>query len=362
MPVLPPIRVLVVDDSMVVRKVLGDILAASPAIELAGTASSGEIALVKIPQLKPDVVTLDIEMPGMSGLQALAQIRKLYPKLPVIMFSTLTEHGAAATLEALALGATDYATKPTSGDGLADAKQQIHRELIAKITALRAPAIRLPLSAIPALPHRPIQRRIDVVAIGTSTGGPNALAEVIPLLPEDLAVPVVIVQHMPALFTHLLAKHLDGKAKLGVREGSAGILLEPSHVWIAPGDHHMFLYRDKNVIRIGINQDAPEHSCRPAVDVLFRSVARTFGPHALAVVMTGMGSDGALGAKAIRQAGGEILIQDQATSVVWGMPGAVAAAGLADQIYPLGNIAPEIIRRVASRRTPALRASAAVNP
>jgi two-component system, chemotaxis family, protein-glutamate methylesterase/glutaminase len=301
-------------------------------------------------------------MPGMSGLQALAQIRKLYPKLPVIMFSTLTEHGAAATLEALALGATDYATKPTSGDGLAGARQQIQAELIAKITALRAPAIRLPLSAIPALPHRPIQRRIDIVAIGTSTGGPNALAEVIPLLPGDLPVPVVVVQHMPALFTHLLAKHLDGKAKLVVREGSAGILLEPSHVWIAPGDHHMILYRDKNLVRLGVNQDAPEHSCRPAVDVLCRSVARTFGPHALAIVMTGMGSDGMLGAKAIRQAGGEILIQDQATSVVWGMPGAVAAAGLADQIYPLGNIAPEIIRRVASRRTLALRASATLSP
>lgn len=362
MPVLPPIRVLVVDDSMVVRKVLSDILASSPGIELAGTASSGEIALVKIPQLKPDVVTLDIEMPGMSGLQALAQIRKLYPKLPVIMFSTLTEHGAAATLEALALGATDYATKPTSGEGLADAKQQIQRELIAKITGLRPTAIRLPLPSLAALGHRPIQRRIDIVAIGTSTGGPNALAEVIPLLPEDLPVPVVIVQHMPALFTHLLAKHLDGKAKLVVREGSAGTPLEPSHVWIAPGDYHMFLYRDKNIVRLGINQDAPEHSCRPAVDVLFRSVARTFGPHALAVVMTGMGSDGALGAKAIRQAGGEILIQDQATSVVWGMPGAVAAAGLADQIYPLGNIAPEIIRRVASRRSPVVRASAAVSP
>lgn len=165
MPVLPPIRVLVVDDSMVVRKVLSDILASIPGIDLAGTASSGEIALVKIPQLKPDVVTLDIEMPGMSGLQALAQIRKLYPKLPVIMFSTLTEHGAAATLEALALGATDYATKPTSGDGLAGARQQIQAELIAKITALRAPAIRLPLSAIPALPPGPSN--------GASTSSPS---------------------------------------------------------------------------------------------------------------------------------------------------------------------------------------------
>lgn len=345
-----------------VRKILSDILATSPGVELAGAASSGELALVKIPQLKPDVVTLDIEMPGMNGLQALAEIRKLYPKLPVIMFSTLTERGAAATLEALALGATDYATKPTSSEGLAGARQQVRAELIAKITGLRPPSVRLPLPASAAPAHHPILRRIDIVAIGTSTGGPNALAEVIPALPADLPVPVVVVQHMPALFTNLLAKHLDGKAKLRVREGSAGTALEPNYVWIAPGDYHMFLHRDKNLVRLGLNQDPPEHSCRPAVDVLFRSVARTFGPHALAVVMTGMGSDGALGAKAIRQAGGEILIQDQATSVVWGMPGAVAAAGLADQIYPLASLAPEIIRRVIARRAPIVRASAAASP
>ncbi len=359
MTVPSAIRVLVVDDSLVVRKVLSDILNSTPETELVGAVASGEIALVNIPMLKPDVITLDIEMPGMNGLQTLAQIRKLYPKLPVIMFSTLTEHGAAATLEALALGATDYATKPTSGEGLADARQQVQRELIAKITGLRAPVFRLPPAAfLPALPHRPIQRRIDIVAIGTSTGGPNALGEVIPALPADLAVPVVVVQHMPALFTRMLAKHLNARSKLPVEEGSAGIKLRPGEVWIAPGDYHMTLVRDKEGVQLALNQDPPEHSCRPSVDPLFRSVARTFGPHALAVVMTGMGSDGAAGARVIRQAGGEILIQDQASSVVWGMPGAVAAAGVVDQILPLTSIATEIAKRVASRRALAARAPA----
>jgi two-component system, chemotaxis family, protein-glutamate methylesterase/glutaminase len=353
-----PIRVLVVDDSLLVRKVLSDILGSNPATEVAGTAASGEMALVKIPQLKPDVVTLDIEMPGMNGLQTLAQIRKLYPKLPVIMFSTLTEHGAAETLEALALGATDYAAKPSSSEGLASAKQQVASELIPKITGLRAPVTPLPQpSQIPST-RAPIRRRIDIVAIGTSTGGPNALAEVIPALPSNFPVPVVVVQHMPAMFTRLLAKHLGGRAQLDVQEGNAAVTLQPGHIWIAPGDYHMMVARDGNAVRIRLNQDAPEHSCRPAVDVLFRSVAKTFGPHALAVVMTGMGSDGTLGAKAIRQAGGEVLIQDAATSVVWGMPGAVASAGLADQVCALGNIAPEIVRRVEAQRPATARRSA----
>lgn len=345
------IRVLVVDDSLVVRSVLSEILRINAGTELAGTAQSGEAALIKIPQLKPDVVTLDIEMPGMNGLQTLTQIRKLYPKLPVIMFSTLTEHGASATLEALALGATDYAAKPTNSEGLPAAREQVQRELITKIMALRAPVGQcLHVPVHPPANRRPITRRIDIVAIGTSTGGPNALGEVIPKLPADFPVPVVIVQHMPPLFTRLLAKHLSAHASVFVQEGQSGAELNPGYVWIAPGDFHMTVLREGNAIRLGLNQGAPEHSCRPAVDVLFRSVARTFGPHALAVVMTGMGSDGTLGAKAIHQAGGEVMIQDQASSVVWGMPGSVASAGLADHIYALGAIAPEIIRRVMTRR------------
>ena len=333
-----PIRVLVVDDSIVVRKVLGDMLTSNATTRLAGTASSGEAALSKIEELRPDVVTLDVEMPGMDGLATLVEIRKRHPKLPVIMFSTLTERGGTATLEALSRGATDYATKPTSSAHLASAKEQIERDLISKIVALggrvSSPAMQAPKLVVAS---KRIQRRIDVVAIGASTGGPNALGELIVQLPGDLPVPVVVVQHMPKLFTKLLSERLTARSKLLVREGIAGRKLEAGHVWIAPGDFHMTVCRKDAGSAIELNQDPPEHSCRPAVDILFRSVARIFGPHALAVVMTGMGSDGTEGAKAIREAGGEVIVQDQATSVVWGMPGSVVAAGQADQVCPLGG-------------------------
>jgi two-component system chemotaxis response regulator CheB len=237
-------------------------------------------------------------------------------------------------LEALALGATDYATKPTSSHNLASAKDQIERDLIAKIVQLRRVNVARPDTrptvALPAT--KKIQRRIDVVAIGTSTGGPNALAVLVGQLPAELPVPIVLVQHMPKLFTRLLAERLTAHSKVLVCEGESGQALQPGKVWIAPGDFHMTVARRDGDIVIELNQGAAEHSCRPAVDVLFRSVARTFGPHALAVVLTGMGSDGALGAKAIRDAGGEVLVQDEASSVVWGMPGAVVAAGQADDI------------------------------
>lgn len=349
----PRIRVLVVDDSVVVRKVLSDVLSATPGIELAGTASNGETGLSKLEQLKPDVVTLDIEMPGMDGLKVLAEIRKRHPKLPVIMFSTLTERGATATLDALALGATDYATKPTNSENLSNAKDQISRDLIAKITGLRpSPPPPTPKSVLPPPPvaYKPVQRRIDLVAIGTSTGGPNALAELIPQLPKEFPVPVVIVQHMPALFTRMLAERLNSRANLAVQEGQAGQKLERGGVWIAPGDHHMTVVRKGLDMVLELNQEQPENSCRPAVDVLFRSVARSYGPHALGVVLTGMGFDGAKGAKAIRDAGGEVVVQDEKSSVVWGMPGAVVASGVTDQVYALARMPQEIVRRVSTRR------------
>ena len=304
------LRVLVVDDSVIVRKVLSDILTAHPEIELIGTASSGEVALVKIEHLKPDVVTMDVEMPGMDGLSTLRELRKRHPKLPVIMFSTLTARGAAATLEALALGATDYATKPTNSSTLADAREQIEKELIAKVLGLRPRSFPVATFTRPGIPTiRPVHRRIDLVAIGTSTGGPNALIAVVPNLPKDLPVPIVIVQHMPPLFTQLLAERLNALAHLPVAEAKAGAPLKPGEIWIAPGDYHLALGRKQSEILLELNQDAPENSCRPAADVLFRSVARIFGPHALGIVLTGMGSDGTKGAKAICDAGGEVIVQ-----------------------------------------------------
>jgi len=347
------VRVLIVDDSSIVRRMLTEVLNAHPATEVAGTASSGEVALAKMEQLKPDVVTLDVEMPGMDGLETLRQIRQRYPKLPVIMFSTLTMHGGTATLEALALGATDYATKPTNAENLAAAKQQMERDLLMKIVGLKAAvALRAPRAEHPTAKTvlRPVQRRIDIVAVGSSTGGPNALFELIPQLPKDLPIPVLVVQHMPPLFTRLLADRLRAKSKLTVEEAQAGHRLEAGHVWVAPGDYHMAVARKNMDVVLELNQGASENSCRPAVDVLFRSVARTYGPHALGVVLTGMGSDGAKGAKAICDAGGEVMVQDEASSVVWGMPGSVVSAGLTDEIYPILKIAAEIVRRVSTRR------------
>ena len=356
---MPPVRVLVVDDSVVVRKLLSEALASVPELELAGTASNGAIALAKIPQLNPDVITLDIEMPGLNGIETLKEIRRLYPSLPVIMFSTLTEQGAAITLEALSLGASDYMTKPTNSPSLASAMGQIRRELTDKVLSLSGRGRgQIPRVVDHARRRKSMTSQIEILAIGTSTGGPKALAELIPRLPSGFPVPVVVVQHMPPLFTRLLAERLDSQSQVRVNEGEAGCALEPGHVWIAPGNHHMTVTRKGTRPVLDLNQGAPENSCRPAVDVLFRSVAHVYGPNALAVVMTGMGADGARGAAEIHEAGGEVFVQDEATSVVWGMPGAVASAGLADKICPLQKISEEVTRRITGHR---VQTSAAAN-
>jgi two-component system, chemotaxis family, protein-glutamate methylesterase/glutaminase len=347
---MKPLRILIVDDSAVIRKVLGNLLASDPEIVVAGTAGNGIQALARIPDVKPDVITLDIEMPGMDGLETLVEIRKLYPKLPVIMFSTLTERGATATLDALARGASDYVTKPSHSGGPETSRERVQEELIRKIKSLCR--LRVPQPPHPAVLLRVPQRppaRIDMVAIGTSTGGPNALTALLPQLPADFPVPIVIVQHMPPLFTRLLAERLNALARLNVQEGKEGQKLQRGQVWIAPGDHHMTVARKGPEFVLGINQDPHENSCRPAVDVLFRSAAQTCGANVLAVVLTGMGSDGTHGSAAIREAGGEVIAQDEASSVVWGMPGSVVAAGLADGVYSLAGMAPELVRRVTMR-------------
>ncbi len=356
---MPPIRILIVDDSAVIRKVLGEGLAPDASLEVVGTAANGKIALSKIPQVNPDIITLDVEMPILNGLETLAEIRKTYPKLPVIMFSTLTERGASTTLDALSLGASDYVTKPSNTGSLDVTLSQIRAQLIPKIKALcalRSAPSTLPLPS--AANIRPTMAnpgceiaRVDILAIGTSTGGPNALAELLPSIPRDFPVPVVIVQHMPPLFTRLLAGRLNARATLIVREGVAGETLNPGEAWIAPGDYHMTVERQGTAIKLATNQAPPENSCRPAVDPMFRSVAKTFGRNVLAVVLTGMGSDGVIGAQHIRERGGQVIVQDEASSVVWGMPGQVAQAGHANAIYPLNQMGNEIVRRVKLQRT-----------
>ena len=352
------IRVLVVDDAVVVRRIVTDVLGADAEIEVVGAAANGKIALQKLTQVNPDLVTLDVEMPEMDGPTTLRALRKTHPKLPVIMFSTLTARGAATTLDCLAAGANDYVTKPANVGSVATAMERIRDELIPKIKALCGHKPPVKPAGTPAAPMakpvalKPVVRTkaLEAVVIGVSTGGPNALADVMPHIAENLPVPMLIVQHMPPVFTKMLAERLDAKSKVTVKEAAAGDVLKPGHVYIAPGDYHMTIEKVAGISRIKLNQDAQENSCRPAVDVLFRSAAAAFGPNVLAVVLTGMGQDGLHGGEVIRAAGGSMICQDQATSVVWGMPGFVAKAGLAEAVLPLNSIAPEINRRVLEHR------------
>ncbi|MEO8427693.1 MAG: chemotaxis response regulator protein-glutamate methylesterase [Verrucomicrobiota bacterium] len=349
------IRILIVDDSVVIRRLVSNCLAQDPEIEVVGNAANGQIGLAKIAQVNPDLVTLDMEMPVMDGLQTLAAIRKTHPRLPVIIFSKLTERGAGITLDALALGANDYVTKPANVGGVNAAMEQIRNELIPRIKWLcrRAPTtsamapprpeaeVRKPVALRPTALPRP-----EILAIGVSTGGPNALSAMLPGLAGNFPVPIVIVQHMPALFTRLLAERLAALSAFPAREGEAGALLRPGEIWLAPGGFHMEVTRAPDGVRLRTHQGPPENSCRPAADVLFRSVAQVFGPRSLAVVLTGMGQDGLRGCESIRAAGGQVLAQDEASSVVWGMPGAVSQAGLAEKVLPLDQLAAEINRRV----------------
>jgi two-component system chemotaxis response regulator CheB len=343
------IRVLVVDDSVVIRRVVSEELSADAGIEVVGAAANGRIALSRMTQVNPDLVILDVEMPDMDGLETLARLKKEFPRVPVIMFSSLTERGASATLDALALGAADYFTKPSGPGGIDESRRVIRTELVPEIKALcktvTAPAGGPAVGAPPAPPSL-FTGRVEAVAIGVSTGGPNALAEVFLSLPADLPVPILIVQHMPPMFTRLLAQRLTANSKVRVEEAATGVKLEPGRAWLAPGDFHMVIARDGTSVRATLNQEPPENSCRPAVDPLFRSVARVYGGNCLGVVLTGMGQDGLRGCEAIRAAGGQILAQDEASSVVWGMPGFVAKAGLADKVLPLSMVGGEIVRRV----------------
>ena len=368
---MSPIRVLIVDDSVVVRRLLSDLLSADPELEVAGVAADGHSALAKIQAAPPDLVTLDVEMPGLDGLKTLAAIRASQPKLPVIMFSALTERAARTTLEALSLGATDYVTKPSDVNSLAAALVQVREQLVPKIKALCArPKPRLkPLAAVvsvarpslaaPTAPPVTTSLRapapaptprapgeVDLVVIGSSTGGPNALAAILPRLSRNLATPVVIAQHMPPVFTRQLAARLAALSGLDVREASGGEALTPGSVWIAPGDFHLVVRRDGTSVRLAVHQGPPENSCRPAVDVLFRSAAEVYGGRTLAVVLTGMGQDGLRGCQSVREAGGQVVVQDETSSVVWGMPGFVARAGLANAVVPLDVIDTEITRRL----------------
>ena len=351
------IRVLVVDDSVVIRRLIVRALADNPKIEVVATAPNGRIALSKIPIYNPDLLTLDIEMPVMNGLETLAMVRKTYPSLPVIMFSALTPEEAQKTLDCLELGAQDYVTKNDmgSGDG---ALEFLQRNLIPKIELFcrGSKGGALTDDTRPAAPAVPVRRpavsaqRVDILVIAASTGGPNALLQILPHLPVDFPVPILIVQHMPPVFTEHFARNLAEKSKMPVEEGRMGRRLEAGRAWVAPGNYHMAVRMEGTVPCLHVSQTPPENSCRPSADVLFRSAAELYGPHTLGVVLTGMGQDGLRGCEEIAEAGGQIIVQDEATSVIWGMPGYVAQSGLADAVVPIDQISLEIAKRVAKWR------------
>lgn len=367
---MAPIRVMVVDDSVVVRKIVADVINAEPDIDVVGTAIHGRAALEKLEALAPDVVTMDIEMPEMDGIETVRRIRAIRPDLPIIMFSTLTERAAQATFDALAAGANDYVTKPANVGSITASMESVRVQLIPRLRALTgrvaptapaapasSPAPGLgavapaPRTSTPAAPpprvEAPAQRKdARVLVIGASTGGPEALSQVITRLPADLAVPVLVVQHMPPVFTTQFAARLDRLSPLHVVEATSGTVLAPGTVHVAPGGLHLEAAGTGPAARTRLTQDPPENFCRPAVDVLFRSVVTAYSGAVLCAVLTGMGADGRVGAGLVRAAGGWVVAQDEATSVVWGMPGAVTAAGYADEVLPLDQIASSLVRRL----------------
>jgi len=352
----PPLRLLVVDDSATIRGVLSKTLNAAPGIRVTATAANGEKALGILASEPIDLVLLDIEMPVMDGLETLRHLRQRYPRLPVIMFSSLTERGAKATLEALIHGANDYVAKPTgvAADSIAD---RIESELIPKIRAIRRPASGLDKRSLEPVPiegptspgrREPAtrSRKTAAIVIAVSTGGPSALAEILPRFASSTCPPVLIVQHMPKAFTLHLAERLSKICGHPVTEATDDQPLTPGTVLLAPGGIHIEVVRGRDGAHVKFNHGPPENSCRPAADVLFRSAAQAFGNETVAVVLTGMGSDGLAGCRAIAAAGGTVVAQDEPTSIVWGMPGQVVRAGLADTVLPLDRIGPDISMRI----------------
>ena len=370
------VRVLIVDDSAVMRKIITSALQKDSAIEVVGFAANGFQAIEAVKTYAPDVMTLDIEMPEMDGLTALREIRKTNKYLPIIMFSSLTHKGAQAAVMALTAGASDYVGKPTTSAGSVDeAFRVLETELIPKIIGLakrvksrrareqsaaagvlsspaskfreatvvepiktKSPEIGLVRSSIPVKP-------VQAICIGVSTGGPMALMQIFSQITTPLGVPVFIVQHMPPTFTALLAARLSATGVMTIKEAEEGEIAISGNGYIAPGGFHMTLEKSGTKTIIHLNTEPPENSCRPAVDVLFRSAVEVYGGGLLAVILTGMGYDGLKGCQIMATKGGQIIAQDEATSVVWGMPGAVVQAGLAHAVLPIEKIAEEIVFR-----------------
>ena len=348
-----PCRVLIVDDSAVVRQLLTEILDADPDIEVVGSASDPYVARDKIKRLHPDVLTLDVEMPRMDGLMFLHNLMRLHP-LPVVMISSLTQRGADTTLQALALGAVDFVSKPTLD--VQRGLRAFSEEITAKVKmaararvcvpaaprAAAAPAAGATAPALPAAPAPRFRTTDRLIAIGASAGGTEALRVVMEMMPAD-APAIVITQHLPATFSTAFAERLDRHSAMAVREATDGEAILPGHAYIPAGGKHLRVVGDGARWRCRIDDGPAVNRHKPAVDVLFHSVAQTAGPNAIGAILTGMGDDGARGLLALRQAGARTLIQDEASSVVWGMPGAAHRLGAAEEVVPLPKVAERLL-------------------
>ncbi|MGI6655511.1 MAG: protein-glutamate methylesterase/protein-glutamine glutaminase [Desulfobulbus sp.] len=377
------IKVLVVDDTIVYRKAVSDILSEMPGVEVVGVAHNGKIAISKIQTLKPNLLTLDIEMPEMNGIEVLQYLQKNKPDISAIMVSTLTSEGGDMTMRALELGAYDFLLKPSTTN-INESKEQLRllltplikafqtgRTTVGSMQTSRTPLLRTPRTIPATTENRSSdvpapgstrttgkdtagatanfgrrQGKSEIVAIGISTGGPNALARMMPMLPGDIGVPIVIVQHMPPVFTKSLANSLNAKCALTVKEAEEGEAIQPNVAYIAPGGKQMKLVASADGLNriIRLTNDPPENSCRPSADYLFRSVADYYVGRATGVIMTGMGSDGTKGLQLMKQKGAHVIGQNEATCVVYGMPKAPADLGLVDVVAPLDNIANEIVK------------------
>ncbi len=360
-----PIKVVVVDDTIVYRKIVGDVLKSIPGIEVVGTANNGKIALSKIRTLKPDLITLDIEMPEVNGIEVLQELKNMENPPMAVMLSTLTQQGSEMTIKALELGAIDFVAKPEEGK-MADNMIKVKAALdpivnLIKRRKTRVAAIqRQGTTAVRPMAKKPIKPRIavrrnpgvktksEIIGIGISTGGPNALTKMIPMLPANLKAPVLIVQHMPPMFTASLANSLNNKSGLEVKEAKDGDVILPGKVLIAPGGKQMKIVAGADGLtrKIKITDDPPENSCRPSVDYLFRSIAQHYVGRSTGVIMTGMGSDGSKGLAQMKNNGSFVIAQDEESCTVFGMPKAPIETGLADVIAPLDRIAEEIVKTV----------------
>jgi len=339
---------MIVDDSAVARGLMARWIGEDPDLECVGSAADGAQALSRIAACDPEVVVLDLEMPVMGGLEALPRLIAAKPSVRVVIASTLTQRGASAALRALELGASDCLGKPGAGLGGAESYRS---DLLRKLRGL---APRSALIAAPSWPLRPFPtrlRRPEVLLVGASTGGPQALGALLAGLGPDWAPPILVVQHMPAAFTAVLAESLGRVANRPSVEAADGMTLQPGRIHLAPGDFHLRVARGGDGPRLALDQGAPVNFCRPAVDPLFSSAAAVFGERALGVILTGMGMDGCVGARALTAAGGVVLAQDEGSSVVWGMPGATARAGLASLIKPVPALA-EAVRKLGRGERP----------